>query len=62
MTILQRYQNRFDVLHQYSSLVAICKSQKAAQAFITGWRPATPERDEAYRKHEAWRPAHRRSS
>ena len=62
MTILQRYQNRFDVLHQYSWLVAICKSQKAAQAFITGWRPATPERDEAYRRHEAWRPARRRSS
>jgi hypothetical protein len=41
------------VLDRYGSLVAICKTQKAAQAFITAWRPATAEPDEAYRKHEA---------
>jgi hypothetical protein len=50
VTILERYQSRFDVRDREGSLVAICKSHRAAQAFIDAWRPAEPDghRDEAY--------------
>jgi hypothetical protein len=47
VTILERYQSRFDVRDREGSLVAICKSHRAAQAFIDAWRPA---------EREAWRP------
>jgi hypothetical protein len=41
VTILERYQSRFDVRDREGSLVAICKSHTAAQAFIElGDRPS----------------------
>jgi hypothetical protein len=66
MTILQRYKNRFDVIDQYGLLIGVCRSQREAQAFIsaaTKWKPAKPDvcEDEFFQKHDAYRPARRRS-
>ena len=65
--VLQRHQNRFDVLgDQYGQLIATFRTGKEAQAFIRagGCRPAKPDdsyEDEPFQKHDAYRSAWRRS-
>jgi hypothetical protein len=63
MTILQRYQGRFDVLDMYGGLIAIFHTLTAAELFMAGAAHASSitYQDEAYRKHEAWRPRRARS-
>ena len=60
MTLLQRYKNRFDVIAEFGRLLAIFDSRKAARGYIT-WRPAKPEDDELFQRHEAWKPRRVRS-
>jgi hypothetical protein len=62
MTILERYDSRFDVLGTFGELIAICKSIEVVVA-ASAWRPAKPDsyEDEAFRKDAAWRPRRVRS-